>query len=318
MTWQYTKEQVQHHAEMLANRVKKNYARLKKRFRKQKIDVFRLYDWDIPEIRAVVDWYAGHIVIAEYERKQTGSDWLPAMAKAVAETLAVPMDLVFMKRRRTGKADGHRYEQMDNRNVTLWVNERDLQFKVNLSDRVDTGLYSDHRDTRTMVRDLAAGKDFLNLFCYTGAFTCAAAAGGANTTTSVDRSLTYINWAKENMEHNGLVFPGHRFVRRDVFDFLEHHKGKMFSLVVVDPPSFSTRKKDGKHFDILRDHPILLQKVLNVTAPGGTIFFSTNHQRFKPRMEGLPAAEITEITQKTIPIDYRNKQIHRCWVIIKP
>ncbi len=318
MTWQYTEEQVQRQAEMLANRVKKTYSRLKKRFRKQNIDVFRLYDWDIPEVRAVVDWYAGHLVIAEYERLQTGPKWLPAMARAVANALSVPMERVFMKRRRTGQADGPRYERLDNRNLTLWVRERDLYFKVNLSDRVDTGLYSDHRDTRVMVRSMAGGQNFLNLYCYTGAFTCAAAAGGAKTTTSVDRSQTYIQWASENMERNGLVFPGHRFVRSDVFDFLDHYRGRPFSLVVVDPPSFSTAKRGSSRFEVLRDHPVLLQKVLRVTAPGGTIFFSTNHQRFEPQMDGLPAAEIAEITRKTIPIDYRNQQIHRCWLIKAP
>jgi 23S rRNA (cytosine1962-C5)-methyltransferase len=87
MAWQYSPEQVQRQAVMLANRVKKNYAKLRKRFKREHIDVFRLYDWDIPEIRAVVDWYAGYLVIAEYERTQTGPDWLPVMAESICRSL---------------------------------------------------------------------------------------------------------------------------------------------------------------------------------------------------------------------------------------
>jgi len=299
---------------MLANRVKKTFSRLRKQFKKQNIDVFRLYDWDIPEIRAVVDWYAGYLVIAEYERTQTGPDWLPVMADAVSDILNVPRNQVFLKLRRTATPDGNRYEKLDNKNVSLWVTERDLMFHVNLSDRLDTGLYSDHRDTRVMVRKLAPGQDFLNLFCYTGAFTCAAVAGGARSSVSVDRSATYIEWALRNMQKNKLRGPRHRFIHSDVFRFLDNTREK-FSLVVVDPPSFSGQDIDNKKFEILTDHPALLRKVLRVTAPGGTIFFSTNHQRFEPQMDDLPAEEIKEITKRTIPVDYRNKNVHRCWVI---
>lgn len=302
---------------MLANRVKKNFSRLRKQLKKQNIDVFRLYDWDIPEIRVVVDWYAGFLVIAEYERTQTGPKWLPIMATAVAKALGVPQDKVFLKLRHTANPDGKRYGGPDNKNVSILVTERDLTFRVNLSDRLDTGLFSDHRDTRQMVRKMAQGQDVLNLFCYTGAFTCAAAAGGAKASVSVDRSATYIQWARENMRQNRLNGPQHRFIHRDVFSFLDHTRQK-FSLVVVDPPSFSGQEVGNKKFEILGDHPSLLRKVLRVTVPDGTIIFSTNHQRFEPDMDDLPVAKITEITNKTIPVDYRNKNIHRCWIIKAP
>ena len=71
-----------HQAEMLANKVKKRFRHLHKRFAKQNIEVFRLYDWDIPEIRAVVDWYAGHLVVGEYTRTQSTPEWLPMMGAA--------------------------------------------------------------------------------------------------------------------------------------------------------------------------------------------------------------------------------------------
>jgi 23S rRNA (cytosine1962-C5)-methyltransferase len=165
--------------QMLANRVKKRFNHLYKRFARQHIQVFRLYDWDIPEIRAVVDWYGGHLVIGEYMRRQSVPEWLPVMGRAVAEALGVPPDKLHLKQRRAGKQDGKRYERIDHTNRKFAVAERDLKFYVNPYDFVDTGLFADHRNTRQMVREMAAGKDFLNLYCYTATFSCYAAQGGA-------------------------------------------------------------------------------------------------------------------------------------------
>ena len=100
------------------------------------------------------------------------------------------------------------------------AHEGGLQFEVNLSDYLDTGLFLDHRITRGMVRDLAAGKRFLNLFAYTGSFSVYAAAGGAASTVSVDLSNTYLDWAQRNMAQNGFSGPDHEFVRDDTMHFL--------------------------------------------------------------------------------------------------
>ena len=304
---------------MLANRVKKRFQHLRKRFARQNIEVFRLYDWDIPEIRAVVDWYAGHLVVGEYTRRQTVPGWLPAMAQFTADVLAVPMENVHLKRRRAGKQDGKRYERLDHTEEKIIVSERDLKFYVNPADFVDTGLFSDHRDTRQMVRGAAKHKDVINLFCYTAAFTCAAAKGGARRTVSVDRSETAIAWAKQNLALNGLLNDANVLVQSDVEKYLRgaRAKGLTFDLAVVDPPSFSTTRSRNTGFDILEDHPRLLQAVVSVMRAGATVYFSTNHQRFVPRLDGLSVSDIREITAKTIPEDYRStkKSIHRCWRI---
>jgi 23S rRNA (cytosine1962-C5)-methyltransferase len=305
--------------EMLANRVKKRYRHLHKRFARQNIDVFRLYDWDIPEIRAVVDWYGGHLVIAEYMRRQSTPEWLPMMANAVAEILAVPADQVHLKERRAGKNEGQRYERIEYTDTKITLHERDLKFLVNPYDFVDTGLFADHRNTRQMVRNLATGKDFLNLFCYTGTFTCYAAKGGARSTVSVDRAYTAIAWAKENLALNGFGSEDHLLVQQSSFDYLNQARktGRQFDLAVVDPPSYSTSRAAQAEFDIARDHPILLQDVIKVMRQGATIFFSTNHQRFEPQLDQLPVDKVQEITARTIPEDYVNKRktIHRCWQV---
>lgn len=306
--------------EMLANRVKKKFNHLHKRFARQNIDVFRLYDWDIPEIRAVVDWYAGHLVIGEYTRTQTVPEWLPMMGKAVARALDVPAGKVHLKERRTGKQGGKRYERIDFTDRKITVSERDFKFYVNPYDYVDTGLFSDHRDTRQMLREMASGTDFLNLFCYTGTFTCYAAKGGARSTVSVDRSETAIKWTGENMKLNGISDPKHVLVHAHAFDILKKAKqnNQFFDLAVVDPPSYSTTRTRDEDFDIARDHPRLLKEVIAVMLKGAVIFFSTNHQNFEPRMDSLGFTEVTEITNLTIPEDYLNKRktIHRCWKLI--
>lgn len=307
-------------AEMLANRVNKKFKHLKKGFSRQNIEVFRLYDWDIPEIRVAIDWYAGHLVIAEYTRKQTIKGWLQLIGAVVAEKLGVDSNKIHYKERRMGQADGKRYERIGYTNKKIVMSERDLCFYVNPYDYVDTGLFSDHRNTRQLVREMSDGKDFLNLYCYTGSFSCYASKGGAKSTTSVDRSETAINWVQENLKLNKIPEKGNELVVLPVFDFLNKAKleNRTYDLAVVDPPSFSTSRDSSSEFDVAIEHPYLLKLVIELMRDGATVFFSTNHQNFQPRMELLKVSEVKEITSQTIPVDYINKRkkIHRCWKII--
>ncbi|MGD9010180.1 MAG: class I SAM-dependent methyltransferase [Desulfobacteraceae bacterium] len=306
-------------AGMLANRVKKRYRHLRKRFVRLNIEVFRLYDWDIPEIRAVVDWYGGHLVVGEYTRTQSTPEWLPMMAAAAAKALDIGSDKVHLKARFYGKNRGKHYQRIAHTDKMIVVRERDLKFYVNPWDFVDTGLFSDHRNTRQIIREAAAGKDFLNLFCYTGSFTCYAAKGGARSTVSVDRSRTAISWARQNLELNGFAKQDHRMIQNHVVDFLHQPPKNIqkFDLAMVDPPSFYTIRSRNQHFDIATDHPDLINSVAALMREAGTIYFSTNHQAFDLHEQALNVSQVEEITSQTIPEDYRNKRkkIHRCWKI---
>jgi len=292
---------------MFANRVRKNFRKLHPRFEQRRIGAFRIYDRDIPEIRAAIDWYEGHLVVAEYAREQTaGIPWLETMARAAADALEVPWKRVHLRKRRTGE----KYERLAGKGERIEVREGNLKFLVNLDDYIDTGLFADHRETRALVRRGASAKRFLNLFAYTGTFTCSAAKGGALQTTTVDASQTYLDWARDNLRLNG-VAEG-ELVRADVGDFLARAGSRRWQLCVLDPPSYSDH--GGKIFEVQRDHRALIEKTLAVLEPGGVLWFSTNHQRFDPRLDGL---DFVEMTQRTVPEDYRNRTAHRSFRIVK-
>jgi 23S rRNA (cytosine1962-C5)-methyltransferase len=318
---QVTPETTQRQAEMLENRLRAALRRWRPVFERQGIGAFRLYDRDIPEIRLVCDWYEGHCVVAELERWQTQAapEWLLAMGEAAARGLGIPPENVHRKRRRTRPQRGPRYQRLADSGTSVVVREGPLRFLVRLDEHIDTGLFADHRQTRALVAGASADRDVLNLFGYTGSFTCAAGWGGAARTTTVDRSTAYLDWARENLELNGLDLERHRRVPADVADFLDEarREGREWDLVVCDPPSFSTVGGPRGSFDVDRDHPWLLARLLAVVRPGGTVFFSVNHQRFTPRLAGLPVQSLGEITHQTVPPDFRNRQVHRAFRIVR-
>jgi len=306
-------------------RLAKRFKHLAKWARRQGIEAFRVYDRDIPEIPLVIDWYAGWLHAAEYDRPHERTEiehevWLDRMVEAAAAELGVPPARAFLKVRRRQR-DGGQYEKVDARRALVTVKEGDLAFEVNLSDYLDTGLFLDHRTTRALVRAEADGKRFLNLFCYTGSFSVAAAAGGAATTTSVDLSNTYLDWTRTNLARNGFKDAGrHRTVRDEARAFLEHRARRgeePFDLVVCDPPTFSRSARSESPWDVERDHAALLELVVRNLAPGGVVYFSTNFRRFHLAEERLAAAyTIREITRRTIPEDFRNERIHRAWRLV--
>lgn len=308
---------VARHATMLENRVRKNLRRLRGRFDRAGVGAFRVYDWDIPEVRVVVDWYEGHLVVSEYEREQTRAveDYVGQMAEAAGEGAGVSPANVHARRRRTRPSGGEaRYERRDREGELVSVREGDLRFWVNLTDYLDTGLFAHHRITRAKVREESAGADVLNLFGYTGAFTVAAAAGGAKGSVTVDASGRYLDWAADNLALNGIAAEAHRLVKADARETLRKmaREGRRYSLVVVDPPSFSDR---GGDWDVQRDHAALLDEVLAVTADGGVVWFSTNHARFEPKLDRLTVAELVELTEETTPEDFRRAP-HRVWRMV--
>jgi len=311
-------------AEMFGNRLAKNARNLGRWARREGVSCYRVYDCDIPELPLTVDRYGTdggvHALVAVWEGARPRADaWVEAMVDAVRRVLEVSADAVHLKvrQRQEGLAQ---YEKLGGERRRMVVHEGGLRFLVNLDDYLDTGVFLDHRPMRQMVRESSRDKDVLNLFAYTGAFSVHAAAGGARTTTTVDLSQTYLDWARDNFRENGLDGDAHRFVRADLVRWLADAPAKTFDVAVVDPPTFSNSKKMLGTFDVQRDHATLLSQVRRVLRPGGTIWFSTNARRFKPdpaAFEGCPAlAEVTEISAKSVPFDFRDRKIHRAWRMV--
>lgn len=304
------------------NRLRKLARHLRKWPTKRGITCYRIYERDIPEVPLVVDRYEDALHIAEFERPHERTpaehaDWLDLMVRTAAEALETPRELTFVKRRERQRGSAQ-YERVDDRAALRVVHEGGLKFQVNLSDYVDTGLFLDHRITRALVRDAAAGTNFLNLFAYTGSFTIYAAAGGAAQTTTVDLLPGHLEWAEENLRLNGLTGPTHRMIQGDAREYLASLRGApQFDLAVVDPPTFSNSKRMDDDWDVQQDHAGLLSAALAHMRPGGVVFFSTNSRRFKFDEAALLGAAWREISKLTVPEDFRNKRIHRCWRIVK-
>jgi 23S rRNA (guanine2445-N2)-methyltransferase / 23S rRNA (guanine2069-N7)-methyltransferase len=309
-------------AELFRRRLEKRIHHLRRWPTKQGITCFRLYERDIPEVPLMVDRYEDYLHIAEFERPHERTpaehaDWLELMQRTAGEICAVPLKNVFLKRCQRQQGDSQ-HECPGTRPAVATVGEGGLRFEVNLSDYLDVGLFLDQRIIRSMVRGLAAGRRFLNLYAYTGSFTVYAAAGGAVSTTSVDMSNSDLDWAKRNMSLNGFQGVEHQFWQGDVMQFLQGqgHRPR-FDLAMLVPPMFSGGKSLDESWDIQRDHAALLHRVLELTTPGGTIFFSTNSRRFKLAEAEIRGAKLVEISKQTVPPDFRNTRIHRCWRLVR-
>ena len=161
----------------------------------------------------------------------------------------------------------------------LTVRENGLVYRVDMVKDLHTGLFHDQRQNRVEFRRQAAGCRVLNLFSYTGAFSVAAAAGGAEQVTSVDASGRYLDWARDNFRLNSIATEGHEFIAGDCFVELDRlaKAGRSFDLVFVDPPSFSTTRKS--RFTTSGGTSELVQKILRLMSPGGLLVTSSNLQK---------------------------------------
>ncbi|HEX5354076.1 MAG TPA: bifunctional 23S rRNA (guanine(2069)-N(7))-methyltransferase RlmK/23S rRNA (guanine(2445)-N(2))-methyltransferase RlmL [Rhodanobacteraceae bacterium] len=322
-------------AEMVANRIRKNLRHLRKEFSRQGVDCFRVYDADLPEYAAAIDVYRGWPEdasgIGEDAAAQT---WLhvqeyapPAtidagaaqarwrdLQRAARVALDVPRERLVTKTRVRGKG-GAKYGRIAERDEFLVVEEGGLRFLVNLRDRLDTGLFLDHRLVRARLRSLARDRDVLNLFAYTGAASVYAAAGGARSTTSVDLSQGYLEWASRNLVLNGFGSSAHVLARGDAVRFLAESRTR-YGLIYVDPPTFSNSRRAGD-FDVQRDHVELLEACGRHLPDDGVIVFSNNFRRFTLATEVLARTfTIEDVGRASIPADFaRRPRIHGCWLL---
>lgn len=282
-----------------------------------------------------------YAVLYLYERPYEKSDedeaeWLNAMAEATSAVLGIEASHIVKKSRgHKSHKDDEQYQKNDSaQEISGFVQEQGQIFRVDLTTYLDTGLFFDHRPLRTVVRDTASKKRVLNLFCYTGSFSVYAAQGNASYVESVDLSNTYLTWAKDNMKQNGFSDKKrYAFTKADCMRFLQEKavaaksgslaKEELYDLIVLDPPTFSNSKSTTDVLDINRDWPQLVKDCLNILAPGGRLYFSTNSERIKFDISKIPAKTAAgtdfiwkEITEETIPQDYAGKKAHKVWEFV--
>ncbi len=329
-------------SDQFAARLRKMFKLRRKWAKKAGVNCYRVYDADLPDYAAAIDIYEctdalddstrdfaepgeRFLYIAEYQAPSSIDPQraarrlvdILAIAPAVCDVL--PED-VFCKQRKREKGGAQYSENYDS--FTFCTREAGMRLEIDLGAYLDTGLFLDHRDTRFMVREMCAGKRFLNLFAYTGSCTVQAAAGGAASTTTVDLSQTYLDWARRNMALNGFTGSQHVFERSDTLSWLRNAQQKklVFDVAFVDPPTFSNSKAMKGTWDVQRDHVELLHLVSDVLAPDGTIVFSCNLRNFKINEEALSGLDliVEDISARTIPVDFeRNAKIHKCYLIRK-
>ena len=197
--------------------------------------------------------------------------------------------------------------------------ESDVNYQIHFQAGYSQGIFLDQRLNRKRVREhSSAGQTVLNTFAYTGAFSVCAALAGA-TTTTLDLSQVYLDWARDNFRANELDPEQHYFCKGDTFHWLKRfaRQGRQFDGIILDPPTFS-RDDKGKVFRVEKDYHKLVALAFACLAPGGWMLCCTNCRKLDPRdfakmvHTGAPGGKITPLT---MPEEYTGEHyLKSLWV----
>jgi 23S rRNA (guanine2445-N2)-methyltransferase / 23S rRNA (guanine2069-N7)-methyltransferase len=212
-----------------------------------------------------------------------------------------PGDLIVKVRRKHDEGD--QYARISQQEAEIIVREGDLRFVVNLEDRIDTGLFLDHRAVRAYAREQCGGKRMLNLFSYTCSVSLAAAVGGAKQTTSVDLSNTYLDWGKKNFEANDLDPTKHRFIRDDATRWVARDRNS-YDWIFINPPTFSRSKMSKGDFNIHKDHKALIENAMQSLDQKGELLFTTHARAFELDPLITTRFRVEDVTKKFVPPDF--------------
>ncbi len=308
---------------MLHNRLTKVWRHIHKHAKRQGINCYRVYDHDLPEFPFCIELYGDKLYVAEYKRRhgmmeEEHDNWMEKSLAIISEITGIEKENIFLKLRQRKPGRLGQYQKYDEVQHEFIVEENGLQFLVNLSDYLDTGLFLDHRITRQMMREQSKGKKVLNLFAYTGSFSVYAAAGGADEVVTVDLSKTYLGWAERNLKLNNYSDEvKYQFIHADVKQYLKTLPAGYFDIIIMDPPTFSNSKRMGDILDIQRDHVGLINDCIKGLKKGGAIYFSTNFRKFELDTTAINSAAIKDITKATTPFDFEGKLFRYCFHLTK-
>jgi 23S rRNA (cytosine1962-C5)-methyltransferase/23S rRNA (guanine2445-N2)-methyltransferase / 23S rRNA (guanine2069-N7)-methyltransferase len=302
----------------ILGRLKKLYKHKAKWARKNNFQAFRLYEKDIPDFPYIVDIYNDRCLIYFKGNKKIDADknHYPLLLEALKEVTQFDDSQIHYSERKV-QGDEFKYSKESGRGLDFHVEEGELKFLIKFEKYIDTGLFLDHRPLRQKLVEEAKDLKVLNLFCYTGSLSVACAKAGADV-TSVDLSNTYLNWAKDNFMLNGFDPEAHRFIKADVFQYLEKStENGQFDIVILDPPTFSQSKSMEATLDIQRDQRQLVKGCLKLLKPEGKLYFSNNLRDFKLDQEIWDYCRVKDLTAWSIPQDFRDGKIHKLYEIKK-
>lgn len=303
----------------LLNRLTKNLKMRSKLLKKNETNCFRLYDSDLPEYNVVIDQYADYLHIQEYRppktvdpkrangRRQLIRQWVP-------KHLGIALKHVIYKER--FRQSGNSQYERNAAPLCVKVYENGMNFEVNLTTYMDVGLFLDHRPLRRWLLHSCRGLRVLNLFCYTGALSVAAAKGLARSVTSIDMSNTYLTWAHRHFDLNDLNPKHYQFIRANVLEWLTENPEPHFDLIILDPPTFSNTKNTEQTLDIQRDHSALIDACLQWLAPNGLIYFSNNFKGFV--LDGSVSEQfiVKDLTRASIDLDFDRRAPHSLFKLL--
>lgn len=218
----------------------------------------------------LIDRYHKHIHI-----QMLHDDWNKHIEEIYQHlTSVMPVDYLIVKTRRGLQMQGTTL--VGNTPETI-VTEHGLQFKVNLDEGLNCGLFLDMRQNRLIVARSCKAQRVLNCFAYTCAFGVYARAWGACNVINTDISRKILERARVNYHLNGLSGACGEFVTADALFYLKRafKKGNSFDVIILDPPSFA--RYDTQVFQVKRNLPELIARAVAVLNPGGRLLISTNY-----------------------------------------
>ena len=238
---------------------------------------FRLFNGEGDGLGGItIDWYDGFVVVSWYSAGIY--QWKELIIEQLQE--AIPsIQGIYEKIRYASKEKlpESQFVKGVQASEPLIVQEEGVRYATYLDEGLMTGIFLDQREVRTLLRDdYSAGKTILNLFSYTGAFSVAAAMGGAIQTTSVDVANRSLEKTREQFEVNGIDASEQKIYVMDVFDYIKYtaKKSLTFDTIVLDPPSFARTKK--RTFSVAKDYAGLVEQLVPLTAKNGNLILSTN------------------------------------------
>ncbi|QIK51424.1 class I SAM-dependent rRNA methyltransferase [Jeotgalibaca porci] len=244
-------------------------------------DTFRLFNAEGDGIPGLtIDYYAGYAVFSWYS--EGIYLYKEDIVSAFREVFPAVKGVYEKRRYHQDDEDASGFIYGEKAPSPHYVKENNVLFATYLDEGWMTGIFLDQRHVRLdLMSTYAPGKTVLNTFSYTGAFSVAAAMGGAAHTTSVDVANRSLEKTREQFEINGLSPEDHRIHVMDVFDYIQYAKRKdmKFDVIVVDPPSFARTKK--RTFSVLKDYSAMVEDLIDISSDKGMFILSSNAATYK-------------------------------------